>query len=70
MNKRPPPCEKRAGVAVGAAGTVVGGRRPLIKRIILRCTVLQKSCPPGPGLTTVMKPIPVRGEEEGGGSGG
>lgn len=43
--------------------------RPLIKRIILRCTVLQKSCPPGPGLTTVMKPIPVRGEEKRGGDG-
>lgn len=40
---------------------MVGGRS-LIKRIILRCKVLQRSCPLGPRLTTVMKPIPVGGE--------
>lgn len=30
------------------AAVVVGGGSPLIKRIILRCTVLQRSCPLGP----------------------
>lgn len=59
MNKRMVPCEKRAEAG---AGQQWWGGRPLIKRIILRCTVLQRSCPLGPRLTTVMKPIPVGGE--------
>lgn len=47
VNKRLVPLEKRAVAGTGWAAAVAAGGKPLIKRIILRCTVQPRSCPVG-----------------------